>query len=157
MRTMTSALLVTSALSTVFCASALATEAPTTTRIETRPFYGATVTLEEGVRVFRPLPPHQRIIINPGAKANVSLGFEDNVTTNYGAQSSAAAAAAAASGGASDNGVFFGGFAGRPGNAHHARRRAPGGLPVGAHPNRGHGAAQHGHPSGAHGGSKGGR
>ena len=28
-----------------------------TTRIETRPFYGATVTLEEGVRVFRPLPP----------------------------------------------------------------------------------------------------
>ena len=37
-----------------------------TTRIEPRPFYGATVTLEEGVRVFRPLPRHDRVIINPG-------------------------------------------------------------------------------------------
>ena len=38
-----------------------------TTRIEPRPFYGATVTIEDGVRVFRPLPPHDRIIIvNPG-------------------------------------------------------------------------------------------
>jgi hypothetical protein len=36
-----------------------------TVRIEPRPFYGATVTLEEGVRVFRPLPPHERVIINP--------------------------------------------------------------------------------------------
>ena len=40
--------------------------AQSTTRIEPRPFYGATVTLEEGVRVFRPLPPHDRVIINPG-------------------------------------------------------------------------------------------
>ena len=38
---------------------------PRTTRIEPRPFYGATVTIEAGVRVFRPLPPHDRIIINP--------------------------------------------------------------------------------------------
>ena len=45
-----------------------------TTRIETRPFYGATVTLEEGVRVFRPLPRHDRVIINPGADAT-SLGY----------------------------------------------------------------------------------
>lgn len=36
-----------------------------TTRIEPRPFYGATVTLEAGVRVFRPLPPTKRVIINP--------------------------------------------------------------------------------------------
>lgn len=36
-----------------------------TTRIEPRPFYGATVTLEAGVRVFRPLPPTKHIIINP--------------------------------------------------------------------------------------------
>jgi len=39
---------------------------PYTTRIEPRPYYGATVTVEHGVRVIRPLPPHDRIIINPG-------------------------------------------------------------------------------------------
>ena len=36
---------------------------PRTTRIEPRPFYGATVTIEAGVRVFRALPPHDRVII----------------------------------------------------------------------------------------------
>lgn len=63
---------------------AVASEA-TTTRIETRPFYGATVTLEAGVRVFRPLPPHSKVIINPGGKTPVSLGFEENrfVSHNY--------------------------------------------------------------------------
>jgi hypothetical protein len=54
-----------------------------TTRIETRPFYGATVTLEEGVRVFRPLPSHDRVIINPGGRTNLSLGFEENKSYNY--------------------------------------------------------------------------
>ena len=39
-----------------------------TTRIETRPFYGAVVTLEEGVRVFRPLPVERQVIINPGGQ-----------------------------------------------------------------------------------------
>ena len=46
---------------------------PRTTRIETRPFYGAIVTLEEGVRVFRPLPRHDRIIINPGDQTPVGI------------------------------------------------------------------------------------
>ena len=50
---------------------------PVTTRIETRPFYGATVTLEEGVRVFRPLPSHDRVIINPGGRTPVSLNFSE--------------------------------------------------------------------------------
>jgi len=69
-------------------ASGSASEA-TTTRIETRPFYGATVTLEAGVRVFRPLPPHSKVIINPGGKTPVNLGFEENrwvshnTNTNY--------------------------------------------------------------------------
>lgn len=39
--------------------------AQSTTRYEPRPFYGATVTIENGVRVWRPLPPHDRIIIDP--------------------------------------------------------------------------------------------
>ena len=56
-----------------------------TVRIEPRPFYGATVTLEEGVRVFRPLPPHDRVIINPGSKTPLSLGYYEshNYNTNY--------------------------------------------------------------------------
>src|SRR5689334_13374769 len=64
--------------------AALATEA-TTTRIETRPFYGASVTFERGVRVFRPLPPTTKMIINPGGRTPVNLGFEENtfVSHNY--------------------------------------------------------------------------
>jgi len=60
-----------------------------TTRIETRPFYGAVVTLEEGVRVFRPLPADRQVIINPGGKTPLSLGFnetnvyEHRVIKNY--------------------------------------------------------------------------
>lgn len=54
-----------------------------TTRIEPRPFYGATVTLEEGVRVFRPLPPHNRVIINPGNKTPVYLGYEERQIHSY--------------------------------------------------------------------------
>jgi hypothetical protein len=56
---------------------------PRTTRIETRPFYGATVTLEAGVRVYRPLPPHDRVIINPNGKTPLSLGFEENTWTSH--------------------------------------------------------------------------
>jgi hypothetical protein len=37
-----------------------------TTRIETRPIYGATVTFEHGVRVWRPIPPTTNLIIDPG-------------------------------------------------------------------------------------------
>lgn len=61
-----------------------------TTRIETRPFYGAVVTIEEGVRVFRPLPNTDRVIINPGGKTPLSLGFNETTVTerrynyNYG-------------------------------------------------------------------------
>jgi hypothetical protein len=60
-----------------------------TTRIETRPFYGAIVTMEEGVRVFRALPPTERVIINPGGATPLSLGFnetyvnERNYNYNY--------------------------------------------------------------------------
>jgi hypothetical protein len=54
-----------------------------TTRIETRPFYGAVVTLEEGVRVFRPLPRHDRVIINPGGKTPLSLGYAESYNYSY--------------------------------------------------------------------------
>jgi hypothetical protein len=61
---------------------AMASEAYTT-RIEPRVFYGATVTLEEGVRVFRPLPPHKHVVINPDNKAPVSLSFNESVEKSY--------------------------------------------------------------------------
>lgn len=62
--------------------AALAGEA-STVRIEPRPYYGATVTLEEGVRVFRPLPPHKTVIINPGQRTPVSLGFNETIEHSY--------------------------------------------------------------------------
>lgn len=46
-----------------------------TTRIETRPYYGAITTIEHGVRVMRVLPPHDRIIINPEGRTPISLGI----------------------------------------------------------------------------------
>ena len=66
----------------VLAPSALAQEA-TTTRIETRAFYGATVTLEAGVRVFRPLPPHSKVIINPGGVTPLYLGHDEYRATTH--------------------------------------------------------------------------
>jgi hypothetical protein len=61
----------------VLAAPAMAADA-VTTRIETRPFYGAVVTIEEGVRVFRPLPRHDRVIINPGGQTPLSLSYSES-------------------------------------------------------------------------------
>jgi hypothetical protein len=47
------------------------------------------VTLEEGVRVIRPLPPERQVIINPGNATPLALGFnethvyENRVVRNY--------------------------------------------------------------------------
>jgi hypothetical protein len=60
-------------IATGLALSGLPVWAQVTTRIEPRPFYGATVSVEEGVRVFRPLPSHDRVIINPGYGAPVGL------------------------------------------------------------------------------------
>ena len=75
MRTLALGILTGAAL---FAVAPTAAADAVTTRIETRPFYGATVTLEEGVRVFRPLPRHDRVIINPGGKTPVSLGYSES-------------------------------------------------------------------------------
>jgi len=49
-----------------------------TTRIEPRPFYGATVTIEAGVRVFRPLPTARSVvIINPNNATPLTLNIGD--------------------------------------------------------------------------------
>jgi hypothetical protein len=73
------------ALAGVSLASAtLPAKAQSTTRIESRPFYGATVTVEEGVRVFRPLPPQGRFIIKADGTDALALGSSqpDNCACN---------------------------------------------------------------------------
>ena len=128
MRSCASSLLVAAGLVAAWCGGAVAGDGPTTTRIEPRPFYGATVTLEEGVRVFRPLPPHRRVIINPGAKANVSLGFEENVNQHYNYNSNQNVTSSGSAGGAPG-----GGGGGVGGGAAHGRGHGhrPGGVPAG--------------------------
>ena len=80
MRTLTFCLL---AVAGIGAAIAPATGGSYTTRIEPRPFYGATVTLEEGVRVFRPLPPHDRVIINPGNATPINVEIGDYRAHHY--------------------------------------------------------------------------
>ena len=100
-----------------------------TTRIETRPFYGATVTIEEGVRVFRALPAHDRVIINPGGRTSLNLSIEEHRTTshNYNYERPAPAAVPSSDGSA---GAY---------------------LPVGPRAHRGHHGAPHGGRGGASG------
>jgi hypothetical protein len=74
------------ALSLVVAAVALAGTAlaqqASTTRIETRPYYGAVVTIEHGVRVYRPVPPTQHLIINPDGKTPLELDIGSTTTIN---------------------------------------------------------------------------
>ncbi len=58
-----------------------------TTRIEPHGFYGATVSIEQGVRVFRPLPPVRHVVVNPGGATPLNLSYSDvrvnEQRTNY--------------------------------------------------------------------------
>ncbi|PPD27525.1 MAG: hypothetical protein CTY20_12550 [Hyphomicrobium sp.] len=95
-----------------------------TTRIEPRGFYGATISIEEGVRVFRPLPPTRHVIVNPGGKTPLSLSYSDvrvderRTTTNYNYNSGGAAPFSGGHGGFGHGGAFFSGF----GKGFHGRR-----------------------------------
>jgi hypothetical protein len=71
------------------CAAALLASATTgaataedahTTRIVPSNSYGASVTVEEGVRVFRPFPTERHVIVNPGSRTPLSLNYYDPVT-----------------------------------------------------------------------------
>ena len=50
--------------------------------IETRPVYGATVTIEHGVRVYRPVPPTHHLIVNPD-RAPLVLSVESPATITW--------------------------------------------------------------------------
>ncbi len=68
------------ALSLVLAAPAALAEGGTI-RIEPRPVYGATVTIEEGVRVYRPLPADRYVIVNPGGATPLNLGLSETRIT----------------------------------------------------------------------------
>jgi hypothetical protein len=63
-----------------FSAAAAFSQDSHTTRIEETSAYGATVTIEEGVRVFRPLPADRHVIVNPGGRTPLSLHYYDPAT-----------------------------------------------------------------------------
>ena len=77
MRTFIRAALVVAAVTAALPANAQGYDRSYTTRIETRPYYGATVTMEAGVRVFRALPPTRHMIINPHGATPLQLGIND--------------------------------------------------------------------------------
>ncbi len=65
-------LLLTLTVTSLAAPSVLAQDA-SLIRVEPRPYYGATITIEEGVRVFRPLPKTKTMVINPGQKTPLHL------------------------------------------------------------------------------------
>jgi hypothetical protein len=68
-----------------------------TTRIETRPYYGAVTTIEHGVRVMRPLPPERYVIINPNGTP-LSLSISESNVYGYGSSTAIANARGGRSG-----------------------------------------------------------
>lgn len=75
-------------------------------RIEPRPYYGAVITMEQGVRVYRPLPNQSLTIINPN-QTPINLSFSRTVEHR-------AAENVSSSGGDGSGGSYGGGVAGLP-------------------------------------------
>jgi hypothetical protein len=87
---------------------ALADDEPRLTRVEPRPFYGATVTVEHGVRVYRSLPPHRDVVIAPQDGPPIDLHLWRGES---GASSSAAPTATASASATSTGSGQFGSLA----------------------------------------------
>lgn len=119
---------IAAAAATVSSLPALAYDAYTT-RIEPRGFYGATISIEEGVRVFRPLPPVRHVIVNPGGATPLNLSISDvrveENRTNYNYNYSEG-------GGAVYGGGYgIGGYGGFGKKFHgHRKEPRPGGVPA---------------------------
>lgn len=77
-------------LATGAAPSALAQQ-PHTTRIETRPYYGAVVTIEQGVRVYRPVPPTTHLIVNPDAATPLEIDIGGGASLGRGTYGAATA------------------------------------------------------------------
>jgi uncharacterized membrane protein YgcG len=93
-------------------------------RIEPRPYYGAVVTMERGVRVFRPLPTQHLMIINPDNKTPVNISFNRTIEhrSGDGGSSSSNGGGGSNAGGASGGGLASGsGFGGISSNGNRGR------------------------------------
>lgn len=52
-----------------------------TTRVVPEEVYGATVSVEEGVRVFRPLPSDRLVIVNPHGQTDIDVEVKELTVT----------------------------------------------------------------------------
>ncbi len=116
-----------------------------TTRIEPRGFYGATISIEQGVRVFRPLPPVRHVIVNPGGVTPLNLSYSDvrvdERRTNYNYNYNDGGAATYGGGAYGIGGGYYGSI----GKGHHSLRSKVGGVPVGNHGGGHKGGGKGGH------------
>lgn len=115
--------------------NAIASDAKTI-RIEPRAFYGATVSIESGVRVFRPLPSASHVIINPN-QTPLHLTIKDVTERRYSTSRNYFYGTGGGSGRRVVGGAlpygFFGDYRGRHKSGRHPGRRPgkPGGRPGG--------------------------
>lgn len=126
-------------LSLVAAAAAPVAADSYTTRIEPRPYYGATVTIESGVRVFRAIPPTRHMIINPHGSTPLNLGINDTRVIEKSTSHNYFYDEGYATGGAYPvgTGAFIDGFRGRHGHRGYKGRKANGVGPV-VNRSRGH-------------------
>lgn len=97
-----------------------------TIRVEPRPYYGAVVTVEQGVRVWRPLPPTSHMIINPtGSPVHVNVtDVRETVNHQHSGLGSAGSVPSHAYGRATSGAPAY--FVGR--RPFHHRPHRPGGV-----------------------------
>ncbi len=135
----------TSAAAAVLVAGVSATSAFASEliRIEPRPYYGAVVSIENGVRVYRGLPAQSLMIINPGNKTPVNLNFSRTIEYKSADASSGNNGGGVASGDGNSSGrgsVSFPGLGTNPTQTNGSLGAAPG---VRVHRPRVHKPAHH--------------
>lgn len=94
-------------------------------RIEPRPYYGAVVTVEQGVRVYRPLPTQNLMIINPN-QTPVNISFSRTIEHKAADNSGNGGGTSSEGGGGSNYGGGFGGL--NDGNRRMGNHNRPGAL-----------------------------
>ncbi len=123
-------LLATALLAPLLAATTAFAGGSSTIRIEPRPYYGAIVTVEQGVRVWRPLPPTRHMIINPtGAPVSINLTDVRETVHHRGmVQNGNDALPVVTNGGHAPS--YYAGHPGRFHGHHRSFKRKVGGVPV---------------------------
>ena len=122
-------LLLAAILTPVLAVSEAFAGGSSTIRIEPRPYYGAVVTMEHGVRVWRPLPPTRHMIINPtGAPVSINLTDVRETVNHRNYVQGDGSAVPVATGGYGPG--YYAGHAGRIRGHHRNGQRPAAGLSV---------------------------